>query len=306
MRARATAFSARPPAICNAATIISTRNASLMTSTPILALAQTEDGIGDLETLRGVADPIDYLQKNITAEVGKKSELIYVSLEAHNAVDAAKLVNAVVQAYVTYQTKMQHSTSAEELDILQKEASRDELAIAVKDRELATLRDMFGETAYDSLQSNPIVQQETALSNALTAARLDAVNSKAAYDQALAMIGNDRQKLMAIEAPDDAGDLVAALTAELDLVRSEIFRLEQQLKDLDAHLPAGPPRGPGGDVPAESIDHYLRSRPAAALAQRQRSAGRVAGVVRSAAQAGAGTGDALRGFRPGQDRVEPD
>jgi len=213
----------------------------LMTSTPILALALAEDGIGGMDTLRGVADPIDYLQKNITAEVGKKSELIYVSLEAHNAVDAANLVNAVVQAYVTYQTKMQHSTSAEVLDILQKEASRDELAIAVKDRELATLRDMFGETAYDSLQSNPIVQQESALSNALTAARLDAVNSKAAYDQALAMIGNDQQKLKAIEAPDDAGDLVAASAAELDLVRSEIFRLEQQLKDLErTYMPDHP------------------------------------------------------------------
>ncbi len=74
----------------------------LMTSTPILALALAEDGISGMETLRGVGDPIDYLQKNITAEVGKKSELIYVSLEAHNAVDASNLVNAVVQAYVTY------------------------------------------------------------------------------------------------------------------------------------------------------------------------------------------------------------
>jgi len=213
----------------------------LMTSTPILALALSEDGISGMETLHGVGDPIEYLQKNIVAEVGKKSELIYVSLEAHNAVDASSLVNAVVSAYVTYQTKMQHSTSAEVLDILQKEASRDELAIAVKDRELATLRDMFGETAYDSPQSNPIVQQETALSNALTAARLDSVNSKAAYDQALAMVGSDQQKMKAIEAPDDAGDLVAASPAELDLVKSEVFRLEQQLKDLErTYMPGHP------------------------------------------------------------------
>jgi polysaccharide biosynthesis transport protein len=213
----------------------------LMTSTPILAMALAEDGISGMTTLHGVGDPIEYLQKNIVAEVGKKSELIYVSLEAHNAVDASNLVNAVVQAYVTYQTKMQHSTSAEVLDILQKEASRDELAIAVKDRELATLRDMFGETAYDSPQSNPIVQQESALSNALTAARLDTVNSKATYDQALAMVGGDQQKLKAIETPDDAGDLVAASPAELDLVKSEVFRLEQQLKDLErTYMPGHP------------------------------------------------------------------
>ena len=122
----------------------------LMISTPILAMALSEDGISGLQMLRGVGDPIEYLQKNLNAEVGKKSELIYVSLEAHNGVEAASVVNAVVQAYVTYQTKMQHSTSAEVLEILQKEKSHDELAIAVKDRELAALRDMYGQTAYDS------------------------------------------------------------------------------------------------------------------------------------------------------------
>lgn len=236
----------------------------LMTSTPILALALAEDGISGMETLRGVGDPIDYLQKNITAEVGKKSELIYVSLESHNAVDASNLVNAVVQAYVTYQTKMQHSTSAEVLDILQKEASRDELAIGVKDRELATLRDMFGQTAYDSPQNNPIVQQESALSNALTTARLDAVNAKAAYDQAIAMVGSDQDKLKAIEAPDDAGDLVAASAAELDLVKSEIFRLDQQLKDLERKYM------PGHPVVAEAKSRLNQLTITYVRAQRQR------------------------------------
>ncbi|HEX4055381.1 MAG TPA: polysaccharide biosynthesis tyrosine autokinase [Tepidisphaeraceae bacterium] len=213
----------------------------IMTSEPILAMALSEDGIKDLDTLHGVGDQIDYLRKYIDAEVGKNSDLIYVSLEAHNPHDAAKIVNAVVQAYVTYQTKTQHSTSAEVLDLLQKERSRDELAIAVKDRELATLRDMYGETAYDSSLNDPFVQQETALSNALTAARLDAVNAKAAYDQAIAMVGNDQQKLKAIEAPDDAGDLGAASATDLDLIKSEIFRLEQQLKDYQrTYLPDHP------------------------------------------------------------------
>ncbi len=213
----------------------------LMTSTPILTTALAEDGVKDLDTLRGIGDPIDYLRKYIDASVGKNSDLIYVSLEAHNPRDAAKIVNAVVQAYVTYQTKTQRSTSAEVLDLLQKERSRDELAIAVKDRELATLRDMYGEAAYDNTPNDPLVEQETALSTALTAARLDAVDAKATYDQAMAMIGNDPQKLKAIEAPDNAGDLVAASATDLDLLKSEIFRLEQQLKDLQrSYLPDHP------------------------------------------------------------------
>jgi capsular exopolysaccharide synthesis family protein len=213
----------------------------LITSTPVLALALSEQGISDLEILRNAGERIEYLQKNIVADVEKHRDLISVSLEARDPVETAKLVNAVVQAYVTYQTKIQHSTSAEVLDLLEKEKARDEDAIAVKNRQLATLRDMYGETAYDSSQNNPIIQQETALSNALTAARLDAVNAKAAYDQAMAMIGNDQEKLQQIEVPDDAGDLVAASPAQLDLLKSEIFRLGQSLKDLErTYLPDHP------------------------------------------------------------------
>jgi uncharacterized protein involved in exopolysaccharide biosynthesis len=112
----------------------------LMTSTPVLALALSEDGIKDLATLENQSDPIEYLQQNVNAEVGKHNDLIYVSLEAHDKFDAARLVNAVVQAYVTYQTRIQHSTSAEVLDLLQKEMKHDEDAIAVKNQQLATAR----------------------------------------------------------------------------------------------------------------------------------------------------------------------
>jgi polysaccharide biosynthesis transport protein len=213
----------------------------VMTSTPILALALAQDGISSLDTLHGVGDPIDYLQKNVTADVGKGVDIIYVSLEAHNSVDAARIVNAIVQAYVTYQTKTQHSTSAEVLQILQDKADRDQADIAAKNNELDALRQKSGETAYDSTQSNPLLQQETALSNALTTARLDAVGAKAIYEQAVAMAGNNSEMLKEIEQPDTAGDLVAASSTDLDLLKSEIFRLQQSLTDLQrTYLPDHP------------------------------------------------------------------
>jgi succinoglycan biosynthesis transport protein ExoP len=213
----------------------------LITSTPVLALALSEDGISDLGILRNVTDRIDYLQKNVSADVVKHSELISVSMDARNPVEAATMVNAIVKAYITYQTKIQHSTSAEVLDILEKQRDRDENDLAVKNQQLAALRDMYGETTYDSTATDPLVQQETALSNALTTARLDTVNAKAAYDQALTMIGNDQEKLKEIEAPDDAGDLVAASPEQLTLIKSEMFRLEENLRDLErTYLPDHP------------------------------------------------------------------
>lgn len=213
----------------------------LMTSTPVLALALTEDGISDLPTIRDQDVPMEYLQQNVDAEVGKHTDLIDVSLEAHNKYDAAKLVNAVVHAYVTYQTKIQHSTSAEVLELLQKEKAHDEDLLAVKNQQLTALRDLYGETAYDSAQNNPILQQESALSNALTAARLDAVDAKSAYDQALLMVGNDTDMRRQIESPDNPADLVASSPDQLLQIKTEIVQYEQALQDMErTYLPDHP------------------------------------------------------------------
>jgi polysaccharide biosynthesis transport protein len=213
----------------------------LMSSTPVLALALSEDGIRDLETIRDQSDPIEYLQRNVDAEVGKHTDLIEVSLEAPNRFDAARLVNAVVQAYITYQTKIQHSTSAEVLELLQKEKSHDEDAIAVKNQQLVALRDLYGQTAYDTAQENPILQQETALSNALTAERLDAVDAKSAYDQALVMVGNDTEMRRQIESPDNPADLVASSPDQLLQIKTEIVQYEQALRDMErTYLPDHP------------------------------------------------------------------
>jgi capsular exopolysaccharide synthesis family protein len=213
----------------------------LMTSTPVLALALAQDGIKDLETIRDESDPIAYLQQNIDAEVGKHNDLIYVSLEAHEKYDAAKLVNAVVGAYVTYQTRIQHSNSAEVLDLLQKEKTRDQDAIAAKNKELADLRSNYGETAYDTSANNPIIQQETALSNALTAARLDAVNAKSAYDRAMVMVNGDADMLKQIEAPDSPADMVAASPDQLQLIQTQIIQYEQAIQDMErTYLPDHP------------------------------------------------------------------
>ena len=213
----------------------------LMTSTPVLALALSEDGIKDLDTLSHQSDPIEYLQQNVQAEVGKHTDLIDVSLETHNKFDAAKIVNAVVQAYITFQTRIQHSTSAEVLDLLQKQRTHDEDVIAAKNQQLATLRDLYGQTAYDALQNNPIVQQESALSNALTASRLDAVDAKSAYDQALVMVGSDAVMMAKIVAPDSPADLVASAPDQLLQIKTEIVQYEQAIQDMErTYLPDHP------------------------------------------------------------------
>lgn len=210
-------------------------------STSILSLALAQDGMSGLKLLRGVDDPIDFIQKNLNAEVGKKTDIINVSMDAHDPVEAAKLVNAVVRAYVAYQTKSQHSTSAEVLQILQKQKDQDEADLAAKTDEMTNLRKQYADAAFTNEQDNPIIQQAKALSDALSTARLETLNAKANYDEAIAIVGNDAQTMEQVQEPDSAVDLAAADETQLQLAKGEIFRLEQSLKDLQrTYLPGHP------------------------------------------------------------------
>jgi len=210
-------------------------------STSILSLALAQDGMSGLKLLRGVDDPIDFIQRNLNVEVGKKTDIINVSMDAHDPIEAAKLVNAVVRAYVAYQTKSKHSTSAEVLQILQKQKDQDEADLAAKTEEMTNLRKQYADAAFTNEMDNPIIQQAKALSDALSAARLETLTAKANYDEAMAVVGNDAQTMEQIQQPDSAVDLAAADETQLQLAKGEIFRLEQSLKDLQrTYLPGHP------------------------------------------------------------------
>ena len=201
----------------------------LMTSTPVLALALSQDGIAALETLHGVGDPIDYLRQNIDAQVGQHNELVNVSLEARNKFDAAKLVNAVVQAYITFQTRMQHGSSAQVLDLLRKETAHDEDAIAARSQQLVTLHDRYVETASNIAPNSPTKSQP------------DAASAKYAYEQALELVGNDPAMLAKIAAPASSADLIAASPDQLRQIRTEIDQYQQAVRDLErTYLPDHP------------------------------------------------------------------
>lgn len=210
-------------------------------SRSILSLALAQDGMGGMQMLRGLDDPIDFIQKNLSVEVGKKTDIINVSMDARDPNEAARLVNAVVKAYVAYQTKSQHSTSAEVLQILQKQKDQDENDLATKTQEMTNLRTQYADAAFTNEEDNPIIQQAKGISDALTAARLETLRTKADYDEAMAIVGNDPETTAQVEQPDTAADLAASDETQLQLAKGEIFRLEQSLKDLQrTYLPGHP------------------------------------------------------------------
>jgi len=213
----------------------------IIDSTSIASLALAQPGIKDLRYFHGVSDPVQYLRKNLDVEVGKKVDLIDVSLETHSRDESAKIVNAVVSAFTAYQNDLQHDTSSQVLDILDKQKAKDETELAARQIELADMREKYGGSAFDDDKQNPLLQQEAALSDALSNAKVQTVNALATFEEAVAMLGNDPAKLHEAELPDPKAIGMDDANQQTESIRTEIFRLQESLKDMQReYLPNHP------------------------------------------------------------------
>ena len=107
--------------------------AELLKSTPILQSALEKPGIKRMKIFEKVDNHIIYLKKKgLDVEVGKKDDIISISSDSPQPAEAAKLVNTVVDSYITHQSAQKRDTSSEVLKILQKEKVKRDIEFTEK------------------------------------------------------------------------------------------------------------------------------------------------------------------------------
>ncbi len=161
----------------------------MLRSTPILALALSQPGIDQFKTFAGVTNRISYLKQRLDAEVGRKDDLITLSMHSPYPDEAAKIVNNVVNAYVAYQSTEKRTTAGEVLSILQAEQKKRAQELAVKDAALREFEQTNGEVPLDGERGNVVMQRLTSLSDALTQASLQTLAAKSAFNEAMKASG---------------------------------------------------------------------------------------------------------------------
>src|SRR5438034_558779 len=85
---------------------------------------------------RGSDDLLEYLKNSLYADVGKKDDLIEVDFDAPYADEAAAVVNAVVNSYISYESEQKRLTSGEVLKVLDKEKQNRENQRLEKQKEM--------------------------------------------------------------------------------------------------------------------------------------------------------------------------
>lgn len=208
----------------------------MLRSTPILALALSAPETDDFKTFDGVTNRIAYLKKQLDAQVGRKDDLISLSMDSPYPDEAVKIVNNVVNAYVAYQSTEKRTTAGEVLSILQAEKAKRNQELAAKDEALREFEFANGEVPLDGERGNVVMQRLTSLSDALTQATLQTLAARSALDEALKASG-------LTEADLETQAMVSLSNTSEEQLRAELFVTRQRLEEMRAkYLPSHPIR----------------------------------------------------------------
>jgi polysaccharide biosynthesis transport protein len=202
--------------------------AALIRSTPILAVAVERTDFSALKTFEGSASYLDTLRAGLFAWPQENEETIYVGYIGPHADEVAVITNAIVDAYVAYQSRQRQNTASEVVAILRRERERHEEEIAKKRRQLQDLKQADGAFWFDRDRQNIHMQRLQRLSDALTVAHVEAVTARTAFEQAVASLGPLRETEFALVLPPMAAGDERRLRDDLSRWQQHLFDLERR------------------------------------------------------------------------------
>jgi capsular exopolysaccharide synthesis family protein len=206
----------------------------LIRSNPIVTDAINDSKAKDFKTFTDVDNVVAYVKKNLDVEVGKKDDIITVSFDSPYPVEAAQIVNAVVQSYVKYQSSQKRSTVSEVRKIFQKEK-------VDRDKELSERLDKLLEftrensiVSLDNQGGNVIFDRLAKLSTELTSAQLNSLNAKADYE-AVKSMENDPFKIKQFASASSTAGVQVFVNDTENQLQAELRAAEIELKNTRYH-----------------------------------------------------------------------
>lgn len=203
----------------------------LLRSMPIVAAAVDGPELKQLKTFAGVDNPVGLLKGKLEADVGKKDDIINVSFSSPYPQEAARIVNAVVDSYVTYNAQKKKTTAGEILKILQKEKIKRDQEQADKLKAMLDFKQANPALSFEDQKGNIIVQRLSRLSEAMTAAQLDTIDAKVGLEATKAIMNAPANVRQLVEAQRAKGVYISTEREDTE-VRSELNRLQLQLDAL--------------------------------------------------------------------------
>lgn len=212
----------------------------IITSTPILLSAMEMPAVKDSMALSGSADRLMNLKKHLAATIGKKDDLIEVSFESAYRDEASAIVDAVVRSYIDYQARQKQSNAGEILKVLEREKQQRDAELQEKLKAMIAFKLANGTLSFQNDHGNIIVQRLARLSEALTAAELQAMDAQAAYEAALQLSQDPARLQLIVDAERRRGGF--SEDREYDQLRTDLNNAEIRLAALQRQFAANHPQ----------------------------------------------------------------
>jgi succinoglycan biosynthesis transport protein ExoP len=205
--------------------------AQAIQSIPVVHYALDQIGYRKMKTfsaLRG--DPVDWLLhgSGFTVDVGKKDDILTVSMESPYPQEATEIVRAVVDAYLFRLSKHRRVTGEEMVKILADERGQLEEKREAGIAALVRFKAENGAISFRDERGNITLDRLSALSGALTTAELASLDFRVQLAATKAILGDPAEISAFVEAQQmkgtDFGD------REFDDLRSALQQSEVQLR----------------------------------------------------------------------------
>jgi capsular exopolysaccharide synthesis family protein len=152
----------------------------LMKSSLILRAALDKPGIADSRTLTGgEADPIERLKEVLSVDLGRRHDIISTSVVSEHPAEAARIANAVVEAYIEHQ----RAESSQTLETLREQRAKAQAELDDKVRQMVDFQ-LAHDQGFENEQDDVALRRLAQLSESLTRAELELVDARYHWDTA--------------------------------------------------------------------------------------------------------------------------
>jgi capsular exopolysaccharide synthesis family protein len=193
--------------------------------------------IRDLQTFKDSdSAPLTTMKNFVEVTPGKKNDALSVAYETPFKDEAPIIVNAIVHAYMKYQTQPKQTTTLSVLTAHREQKKNIEATLTTIGDQMSAMEQQYGVLANNG-QDNLAFVQLKILSGQVEAAHLETLRGKSDYEEASHLVKSDPRLLTGGQSNDPA----VLSAGDESVLRADLQGLQNKIDDMKSHyLPDHP------------------------------------------------------------------
>ena len=201
----------------------------VLRSSHILSVALADPLVATLPSVLNDELTLAQVKRSLDASVGRNDETITVRYESASPTEAGVITDAIVRAYVAFNSDQHKSNTLDTLRILQDEKTKLENELRAKTTSMVEFQKLTGMLSADGERDDMISRRN--LSEALSQARLVALDANTMFDAASRSLG-EPDKVRAYLDSLAPGSVPFTTGAEAPQLAAELNASQQRLREI--------------------------------------------------------------------------